>query len=100
MILELVRRLQITHPTNQPTKRKRKKQKFSQVRLQEYCFVTDVKDSIRKRIQCGYRLELLETGTTEQPHLLNLAHLTLPEHLKLLVVLLLEMLVPQLLLLS
>jgi hypothetical protein len=41
-------------------------------------------------------LELLETGTTEQPDLLNLAHSTLPEHLKLVVVLLLEMLVPQL----
>jgi hypothetical protein len=39
----------------------------------------------------------LETGTTEQPDLLNLAHLTLQEHLKLLLVLLLEMLVPQLL---
>jgi hypothetical protein len=102
MILELVRRLPITHPTNQPTnqpKEKEKTKKFSQVCLQEYCFVTDVKDSIRKRIQCGYRLELLQTGTTEQPDLLNLAHLTLPEHLKLLLVLLLEMLVPQLLLL-
>jgi hypothetical protein len=98
MILELVRRLQITHPTNRPTKRKRKKQKFSQICLQEYCFVTDVKDSIRKRIQCGYRLELLETGTTEQPDLLNIEHLTLPEHLKLVLVLLLEMLVPKLLL--
>jgi hypothetical protein len=37
-------------------------------------------------------LELLETGATEQQDLLNLAHL------KLLLVLLLEMLVPQLLL--
>ncbi len=58
MILELVRRLQITHPTNQPTnqpKEKEKTKKFSQVCRQEYCFVTDVKDSIRKRIQCGYR---------------------------------------------
>jgi hypothetical protein len=42
-------------------------------------------------------LEFLETGTTEQADLINLAHLTLPKHLKLVLVLLLEMLVPQLL---
>jgi hypothetical protein len=44
-------------------------------------------------------LELLETGTTEQPDLLNLAHLTLPEHLKLLLLVLLEMVMAQLMLL-
>jgi hypothetical protein len=95
MILELVRRLQITHPTNQPKEKEKTKILTSLSTI--ILFVIDVEDSLRKRIQCGYRLEFLETGTTEQADLINLAHLTLPEHLKLLVVLLLEMLVPQLL---
>jgi hypothetical protein len=91
-----------TQPTNQPTnQKKKKKEKNSHKSVYKNIVLTQMsKIQYEKGFNGGYRLELLQTGTTEQPGLLNLAHLTLPEHLKLLLVLLLEMLVPQLLLLS
>jgi len=90
-----------TQPTNQPTnQKKKKKQKNSHKSVDKNIVLSQMsKIQYEKGFNVGIDLELLQTGTTEQPDLLNLAHLAQPEHLKLVLVLLLEMLVPQLLLL-